>query len=298
MNLTTLLSSKGPVLLDGAVGTQLAEAELEMGGQANIEAADEVLRIHRQYADSGAQLLITNTLTMNRVYIETHGVGLDVETVNLAGAKLAKSAAGENQYVLGDISSTGGMLEPVGDVAPSVAYEAYKEQARILAAGGVDGFIIETMFDLQEALCALRACREVESLPVIVSMTFCTSKKGGRTIMGNSAEECARALTEAGACAVGGNCGEIDPFEMAEVISLLHGATSLPILAQPNAGKPRLVGTHAVFDLSPREFAAGIAECMQAGARLVGGCCGTSPTHIRVIADEIGIGTVTPSAPE
>jgi 5-methyltetrahydrofolate--homocysteine methyltransferase len=294
MNLTSLISSKQPVLLDGAMGTQLAEAELEMGGQANIEAADEVLRIHQHYADCRAQLLITNTLTMNRVYIETHGVGLDVETVNLIGAKLAKSAAGENHYVLGDISSTGRMLEPLGDLAPSIAYEAYKEQARILAAGGVDGFIIETMFDLQEALCALRACREVESLPVVVSMAFCTSKKGGRTIMGNSAEECARALTEAGACVVGANCGDIDPFEMAEVISLLHGATSLPIVAQPNAGKPRLVGRHAVFDLSPSEFAAGIAECIQAGARLVGGCCGTSPAHIRAIADEIDIGTPSP----
>ncbi len=288
MDLATLLLSKRPVLLDGAMGTQLARAGLAMGGQANLAGPEDVARIHREYADSGAQLLITNTLTMNRVYIETHGVGLDVEPVNRVGVELARSAAGENQYVLGDMSSTGKMLEPVGDLSLSVAYEAFKEQARILAAGGVDGFIIETMFDLQEALCALRACREVGSLPVVVSMTFCTSKKGGRTIMGNSAEQCARALTEEGASAIGANCGDIDPFEVAEVVSLLREATSLPILAQPNAGKPTLVDAQAVFDVSPSAFAAGMAECVRVGARLVGGCCGTSPAHIRAIADEVG----------
>jgi len=287
MDLTDLLSSKRPVLLDGAMGTQLADAELDMGGQANVTHPDEVLSIHRQYADCGARLLITNTLTMNRVFLETHDPGLDVAAVNRAGLELARCAAGENRYVLGDMSSTGKMLEPLGDLSPATALEAFKEQARILAQGQVDGFIIETMFDLQEALCALRACLEVATLPVIVSMTFCTSKKGGRTIMGNSAADCARALTQAGACAIGANCGDIDPFEMAEVVSLLHAATSLPIVAQPNAGKPRLVGRQALFDLSPGEFAAGISACRQAGAQLVGGCCGTSPAHIRAIAEEL-----------
>ncbi len=285
MNLSEFISSKKPILLDGAMGTQLAEAGLEMGGQVNVTNPKQVLDIHKQYAACGVHLLISNTLTMNRIYIESHNVGVDVREVNLTGAKLAKSAARENQYVLGNLSSTGQLLAPNGTLTEADAYQSFKEQAAILAEGGVDGFAIETMFDLTEALCALRACRDAASLPTIVSIAFAMSKKGGRTIMGNSAQECAVALTAGGACAIGGNCGDLDPLQMAEVVSIMQQATSLPILAQPNAGKPKLIGDKTVFDMSPEEFALGIAKCLQAGAWLVGGCCGTSPAHIRTVAD-------------
>ncbi len=285
MNLSEFLTNTEPILLDGAMGTQLAQAGLEMGGQSKVLNPKEVLAIHTQYADCGVHILLTNTLTMNRIYIETHNIDVDVREVNLTGVKLAKSAVREGQYVLGDISSTGKIIEPYGDLSESDAYEAFVEQATVLAEGGVDGFIIETMFDLREALCALRACRDVAPLPVIASMAFTTSKKGGRTMMGNSAKECATILTEAGASAIGGNCGDLDPLQMAEVVSLLQEATSLPIVAQPNAGKPKLVGNQTVFDMSPTEFASGISKCLQAGAQLVGGCCGTSPAHIRAVVE-------------
>ena len=134
-------------MLDGAMGTQLAEAGLEMGGQTSITHPDAVVAIHRQYVECGVDVLITNTLTMNRVNIESHNVGVDVREVNLVGAKLAKAAVREGQYVLGDISSTGKMLKPYGDLLEEHAYAAFKEQAAILAEGGVDGFIIETMFE-------------------------------------------------------------------------------------------------------------------------------------------------------
>jgi 5-methyltetrahydrofolate--homocysteine methyltransferase len=284
MNLLEFLSSnRKPIFIDGAMGTQLAEAGLEMGGQSSISHPDAVLAIHQQYAACGVDLLITNTLTMNRVNIESHNVGVDVREVNLVGVRLAKAAAREGQYVLGDMSSTGKMLKPYGDLSEGEAYAAFKEQAAILAEGGVDGFIIETMFDLQEALCALRACKEVTDLPVITSISFNTVKDGGRTIMGNSAHDCAQAVTEAGACAVGANCGSFDPFQMAEIVSKMREATSLPLLAQPNGGKPRFVDNRTEFDMSPSDFAAGIYECLQAGARLLGGCCGTSPAHIRAM---------------
>ena len=284
MNLSEFLSeNKKITLLDGAMGTQLAEAGLEMGGQSNITHPDAVLAVHRQYVDCGVDLLITNTLTMNRINIESHNVGVDVREVNMAGARLAKAAVRGGQYVLGDMGSTGKMLKPYGDLSEDDAYAAFKEQATILAEGGVDGLIVETMFDLREALCALRAAKEVIDLPVITSIAFNTLKNGGRTIMGNSARDCAQALTEAGACAVGANCGSLDPFQMAEIVSKMREATSLPVLAQPNAGKPRLVENRTVFDMSPSDFAAGIYECMQAGARLLGGCCGTSPGHIRAM---------------
>jgi len=267
------------------MGTQLAEAGLEMGGQNNITHPDAVLAVHRRYAECGIDLLITNTLTMNRVYIETHNTGVDVREVNLTGARLAKKAARDGQYVLGDISSTGKMLEPYGDLPEEDAHAAFKEQAAVLAEGGVDGFIIETMFSLQEALCALKACREAAGLPVIVSIAFNTAENGGRTIMGDTATDCARALAEAGACVVGANCGEIDPFQTAEIVAKMREAGPLPVLAQPNAGKPRLVEDKTVFDMSPEDFAAGIYRCFQAGARLLGGCCGTSPHHIRAAAE-------------
>ncbi|MHC4617862.1 MAG: homocysteine S-methyltransferase family protein [Planctomycetota bacterium] len=286
MTLLKLLNSQEVVLLDGAMGTQLGKQGLR-AGPSNLEAPEAVLQMHREYADCGCHALTTDTLTMNRIYIETHNVGIDVRDVNRVGAELAKKAAGDNKYVLGDISSTGQMLEPYGSYKESQFCETFKEQAEVLAEAGVDGFIIETMFDLGEALSALRACKENTSLAVIVSMAFATEEKGGRTMMGNSAEECAKELTKAGADAVGANCGSIDPTQMAVIVSVLRSATSLPILAQPNAGKPKLVDEKTVFEMEPAGFAEGIEKCLCAGAHVVGGCCGTTPEHIRAVAEVV-----------
>jgi 5-methyltetrahydrofolate--homocysteine methyltransferase len=286
MNLLELLSSdKTPIFLDGAMGTQLGEAGLEMGGQNNVTNPDAVLAVHRQYAACGIHLLITNTLTMNGVNIGSHKVGVDVREVNLAGARLARAAAAAGQYVLGDMSSTGKMLQPYGKLPEEDAYATFREQAAILAEGGVDGLIVETMIDLREALCAVRAAREACDLPIIATVSFSTLNNGGRTVMGNTARECAQALAEAGACAVGANCGSLDPTEMAGIVTEMRQVTDLPIVAQPNAGKPRLVDREAVFDMSPADFATGVRECFEAGARLLGGCCGTSPAHIRAMVE-------------
>jgi 5-methyltetrahydrofolate--homocysteine methyltransferase len=288
MNLQELLTSdRKTIFLDGAMGTQLGESGLEMGGQSNVIHPEAVLAVHQRYADCGVDLLITNTLTMNRVNIESHNVGVDVREVNLAGVRLAKAAAHDGQHVLGDMSSTGKMLKPYGQLSEDDAYAAFREQAAILAEGGVDGFIIETMFDLREPLCAIRAAKEASGLPIIASIAFNTASNGGRTVMGNTARDCAQALTEAGASAVGANCGSVDPLELAEIVSMMRGATSLPIIAQPNAGKARLVEKSLVFDMSPARFAAGVEECVRTGARLVGGCCGTSPAHIRAMVELI-----------
>ena len=142
---------------------------------------------------------------------------------------------------------------------------------------------------MKEALCALRACKEIScSIPVLVSMTFATAEHGGKTMMGNTAADIANELTQGGADAIGANCGDLDPFQMAEVVSLLKGATDLPLLAQPNAGKPKLVDGKSVFDMGPAEFALGVVKCVEAGASLVGGCCGTSPEHIKDVAEMLG----------
>jgi 5-methyltetrahydrofolate--homocysteine methyltransferase len=285
MNFSSFLENQTIILLDGAIGTELDKHGLMGRASNNLDNPKVVLEIQREYAQSSCDALTTNTLTMNRIFIETHNLGVDVREANRAGAELARQAANSNQYVLGDIGSTGQLLEPYGTYKESQLYEAFKEQAQVLAEAGVDGFIAETIFDLREAVCALRACKDNLQLPAIVSIAFATETKGGRTIMGNSAEDCAKSLTDAGADVIGANCGDLDPAQMAIVVSILKSATTLPVLAQPNAGKAKLVDDKTVFDMEPAGFAAGIAECLHAGSSLVGGCCGTSLEHIRAVAE-------------
>jgi 5-methyltetrahydrofolate--homocysteine methyltransferase len=283
-----LLKDRNVVLLDGAMGTQLDEKGLMGRATANLEVPQAVLDVHKMYAQAGCDALITNTLTMNRIYIETHNVRVSVRDVNRAGAELAREAAGDRLCVLGDLSSTGQLLEPYGTYKETQFCEAFREQAEILAQAGVDGLVIETMFDLREALCALRACKETSSLPVIVSIAFQTDKNGGRTMMGDAAEQCARQLTDAGADVIGANCGDLDPMQMSRVVALLRAATDRPLVAQPNAGRPQLVEDRTVFDMEPAAFSEGVAECIRAGAQIVGGCCGTTPEHIRTVHERIG----------
>ena len=209
MGFLDLINSRKVILLDGAMGTQLTKRGLTGAGENNLQAPEAVLEIHQQYVECRCDALTTNTLTMNRIYIETHNIPVDVQKVNQAGAELARRAAGKDGFVLGDISSTGQLLEPYGNYKEEQFYHAFKEQAQILADGGVDAFIIETMFDLNEALTALRACKENFSLPVIVSLAFATETKGGRTIMGNTAQQSAQLLTDSGADVVGANCGQV-----------------------------------------------------------------------------------------
>ena len=285
MNIMDLINSGKILVFDGATGTQLAELGVEMGGQNNILNPDKVEIVHNKYLESGSDVIITNTLTMNRIYIEEHGVDIDFEKVNIKGAEIAKKAAVKaDAFVAGDIGSTGCMLEPFGLFTKQQFIENYEEQARVLEKGGVDFFLIETIMDINEAICALKACKNVSKLPVFVSMTFSTLANGGRTIMGNSAADCAKQLTENGADVLGANCGDLDPFEMAELIKIYKANSSLPFLAQPNAGKPKLIDNKTVFDMPVEKFTEGLKECLNAGASLIGGCCGTSPKYIKAIA--------------
>ena len=288
MNLSDFIQTRQLLLLDGAMGTQLEKRDAK-AGISNLTKPDAVLQVHREYVESGSRALIANTFGMNRIYIETHGLEVDVEAVNEAGAKLAKEASEGRLYVLGNLSSTGQMLQPYGTYKETDFYATFKEQADILAGNGVDGFIIETMFDLQEALCALNACKDAAPIPVFVSMSFSTAEKGGRTIMGNQAEQIARELADAGADGLGANCGDLSPEEIAQVVSYMKPVVTTPLIAEPNAGKPKLIGGKTVFDMDPDTFAAGIVRCVEAGATIVGGCCGTTPDHIRTIAAALGI---------
>jgi 5-methyltetrahydrofolate--homocysteine methyltransferase len=286
LNFKNFLTSSKFIILDGAMGTELERRGALGRCNSNLTNPEIVEEIHRDYFNAGSHAVITNTFSMNRLYIETHNLKIDVKEVNSSGVKSARNAAEEDGYVLGDIGSTAQMLEPYGTCKEEDLYNTFKEQASILSEAGVDGFIIETIFDLREALCAVRACRDVSGIPVIASMSFQTVKNGGRTMMGNSAEECAGRLTEEGADAVGANCGDLSPKEIAEIVSIMKKSTTLPIAAQPNAGKPKLEGGE-VFYMEPVLYATETLECYKAGATIIGGCCGTTPKHIKILSELI-----------
>jgi 5-methyltetrahydrofolate--homocysteine methyltransferase len=283
MNLAELLAQKKVLCFDGAIGTELASRNVRGGVSLNIENPEPILTFHREYAAIDVDFLTTNTFTANRIYLETHGLAGNLEAINRAGVDLARQAAGSNQYVIGDLGPTGRLLKPYGDYSEEQFFENYCEQALILSRSGADGLIIETMTDLREAVCALKACKEKTKLPVFVTLSYATIDKGGRTIMGSPVAAAAAELEQQGADVVGANCGELTPLQMAEIARLYNQNTSLPVLIQPNAGIPNLVDGKTVYDMSPADFAAGVKKCNENGAAIIGGCCGTTLDHMRAL---------------
>jgi 5-methyltetrahydrofolate--homocysteine methyltransferase len=287
MTFTEDLKSGKIMIFDGGMGSLLAAKGLSLTGAVNnLQHPDKVREVHEEYIAAGADCIITNTLTLNEIYMNKKGAAkIDIDAANQAGAEIAKkAAAGTGVYVFGDIGPTGEMLAPLGTGQADDFQRAYLRQARSLYEAGVDGFIIETVFDLNEALLALKACKDLCGLPVIVSLTFSTVKKGGRTVMGNSAADCAQKAAAAGADVVGTNCGDLSPEEMAQIVEFMKPA-GLPLIVQPNAGKPVFDDGSAVYNMTPADFAAGIKSCLAAGAQLIGGCCGTTPQHIATLAE-------------
>ncbi len=274
------------LLFDGGMGTMLAQFGLGLsGGVNNLDHGDVVTRIHQAYLAAGSDCIYANTFSLNRIYAQSHGLQIDLALANQKGVEAAKKAANGSAYVLGDLGPTGQMLAPMGKGDPEEIYRSYLEQAVCLAASGVDGFVVETMFDLEESLLGVKACLEAApDLPVIATMTFSTLVRGGRTIMGNKAVDCANKLTAAGVSVVGANCGDLTPSEMATIVTNMK-EVGTPILVKPNAGKPHLNGTETTYDMKPQEFAAGILECFAAGAQFAGGCCGTTPEHIAAVKE-------------
>ncbi len=287
MDLQKLVAEKKVIIFDGAIGTELARRGLETNGAINLTNPGIIAGFHHEYANAGVDALTTNTFTMNRISIESKGLEVDLREANLSAARLAKEAAGEGQYIFGDIGPTGKLLEPYGTYSEKQFYDNFEEQARVLIEGGVDGLLIETMTDLREAVCALKAARAATDLPIIVTLSFAGTGKGGRTIMGNTVAEAAAALEKDGADAVGANCGELSPKEMADIAIIYTEHTSLPILIQPNAGKPELVDEQTVYNMTPGDFAEGVMKCIDSGANLVGGCCGTTLEHLKAVVSKI-----------
>ena len=289
-DLATALRQR-PMLADGAMGTQLQRAGLEPGGCGelwNIAQPARVQAIHRAYAGAGAQLIITNTFGANRFALDRHGAAEHVVAINRAGAEIARRAVGERAWVLGDIGPFGGFIAPLGEHAEGDVYAAFLEQARALVEGGVDGIIVETMSAIEEITLAIRAARESGARIVFASMAFEATRVGPRTMMGTAPEPAATAMLSAGADVIGSNCGtSLAVADHAEIIRHMRTvAPSAMLISQPNAGQPvRHDDGEIVYPGSAELMASEIVALLDAGASIVGGCCGTTPEHIAAFAN-------------
>jgi len=286
--MTLLEAMRHRVLLgDGAMGTELQYAGLEPGGAGelwNLAHPDRVVAIQRRYVEAGSDILLSNTFGASRIMLARHGGADRVEAINQAGVHLAREAFGSKPgFVLGDIGPFGGLMEPHGEIAPDEVRRAFREQARALVGAGVDGIIIETQTAMEELEIALQESLDAGASCVIGSVAFDVTRRGNdvRTMMGISPEQVAEFLQKNGAHVVALNCGAgVDTEWAAKIVQRYRAICDLPAMAQPNNGTPVLEKMKVVYKQTADQMAAGIAAVVSAGARVVGGCCGSAPPHI------------------
>ena len=273
------LLEKGPVFLDGATGSNLQKAGMPTGvcpEQWILDHPDVILDLQKRYIEAGTQILYAPTFSGNRIKLEEYGLADKIVEINTKLVQLCKEAAGDKGLVCGDMTMTGESLEPMGDLELEELIDIYKEQAKILYEAGVDLFVVETMMSLAETRAAVLAIKETCDLPIMVSMTF---DEKGKTLYGNTPEGCMVVLQSLGADIVGINCST-GPEKMAEMVRQMKKYANVPILAKPNAGLPQMVDGETIYDMGPEEFASFGPMLMEAGAAVLGGCCGTTPEHI------------------
>lgn len=279
----------GVTVADGAWTTQLrtlgwpGERAAEL---ANIEMPDLVGEVARGYLGAGARVLTTNTFGANRLALDRRGVNADVALLNRRGAAIVRDAAGDAAWVAGVIGPSGRMLL-VKETTADVLTALFSEQATALAEGGVDAIVLETFSELEEILVALAAAKQASGLPVIASMSFDSGPQRAQTVMGASADACATALDQAGADLIGFNCGGGIATALPAVVAL-RGATSKPLWAKPSAGLPDLEEGAPVYHVTVDEFIAHVPALIDAGANIIGGCCGVGPEHIQRLAKLVG----------
>jgi len=284
--------SRAPLIGDGAMGTMLEAAGLLAGACRelwNIEQPDKVLGVHRAYVEAGSDIIETNTFFGgNRIQLAKWGLGERAAEFNQAAVRLAREAAGGAPAADGAImvsvsmGPTGEVLAPLGNLDPAQAADAFREQAQAAAEAGADAATVETFYALDEIKLAIAAALAA-GLPVMATMTF---EPSGRTMMGVAPADAARALTDYGATIVGANCGT-GPEVMVPVIEAMMAATDRPLMVQPNAGMPRLVGGKTTFPATAETMADYAARFAQMGVKVIGGCCGTTPDHVRAMARRI-----------
>lgn len=282
------------LLADGAMGTQLQQAGLEPGGSGeawNLERPDTVLAIQRGYVDAGSDCLLTNTFGACRIMLERHSLADRVAEINARGVDLAREAfGGRPGFVIGDVGPFGGLMEPYGEVPRDAVAAAFREQAAALVEAGADAVIVETQTALEETGLGIAAAREAGAACVIASMAFDLNRDGKdvRTMMGVRVEQAAEVLQEAGADVLAINCGTgVDLAWAARILQRYRSASDLPLMAKPNNGLPELIDMQVVYRQTPEQMVAGIDDLLAAGARIVGGCCGTTADHVRRIRNLI-----------
>ena len=270
------------------MGTQLQLAGLEPGGCGeawNVDHADRVLDIQRRYVEAGSDCLITNTFGGCRIMLDRHDNGERVKAINAAGVRIARQAFGDRKgFVLGDIGPFGGLMEPYGDIAEETVRVAFREQADSLVEAGVDAIIIETQTSYEELGIGIAQAKAAGAPCVIGSMAYDVTQDRSeiRTMMGISPEEAAQFMVDAGADIVAVNCGAgVDVGWAARAVEAYRKVSDLPTMAQPNAGVPELVDMKVIYRQTPEDMVRELPDLLAAGANIVGGCCGSTPEHIK-----------------
>jgi 5-methyltetrahydrofolate--homocysteine methyltransferase len=281
------LAIQEPVVGDGAMGTMLQGYGMKAGEcpeMWNVQHPDEVRAVHAAYIRAGSRMIGTNTFGGNRIKLDAYGLADRAKELNHAGVALAREAAGPDNFVAASIGPTGKFLEPLGEMTFDQAAGIFAEQAQAQADAGADVILMETFSDLGEIKAALAGAMRT-GLPCFCSMAFDT---GGRTMMGVDPVTAAVELMDAGASGVGANCG-LGPGETLDIVHKMREAVSGIIIAQPNAGLPQVVGGVTVYNSTPEEMASYAVRFAQIGTNIIGGCCGTTPDHIRAMAAAVKI---------
>ena len=281
------MTAAGPVLTDGAWGTEIQSRGLAAGETPdfwNLSHPDRVEQVARAYVEAGSQVVLTNTFRANRIALAKHPDVERISEVNRAGVEISRRAAGDGARVFASIGPCGKLLI-TGEVDEAALHAAFAEQAQALAAGGADAIVVETMSDLAEAGIAVEAAKAT-GLPVVACMVFDSGKNRDRTMMGVTPTQAAEELTRIGADAIGANCGT-GVEDYIPICASLVAATPLPVWIKPNAGLPELENGEVVYRTTPAEFAANVPRLLEAGARFIGGCCGTSPEFIEAMRREL-----------
>ena len=279
-----LLDRRGVVLADGATGTNYQDMGIEPGVAPEewvFDAPDNVAGLHRRFAEAGSDLVLTCTFGGSPVRLEDGRLAGRAAELNTRAAEIAREAVGDGVVVAGTMGPTGQLVEPLGPLTREICIDAFRAQAGALIDGGVDVLVLETFFALDEALWAAEAVRGVSDLPLVLSFSF---DQGTRTMMGLSPTQVAQATESLGLAAVGANCGR-SLEDMAKIVTeYLDAGLSTPLWIKPNAGVPEVVGGRVEYPEDPDSFAAQVAQFAAHGARIVGGCCGSTPAHLAALA--------------
>lgn len=279
------LLQKKIVVFDGAMGTMLLNAGLKPGGIPelwNIEKPERIMSIHQQYFEAGVDVVHTNTFGATGIKLQQKGLSNQMEAINLEAVKLARRVCPKNAFVAGDLGPTGKMLKPLGDVGIEELTETFYCQACALLKGGVDLISIETMFSLEEALAAVQGAKQAGDCPLVAAVTYNRTPNGFFTLMGESVAQCVSAFEKEAVDIIASNC-TLGSRDMVDLTKEMRQQTKKPILLQPNAGKPVQKEGVITYEQTADEFAADIKKIVDAGADMVGGCCGTSADFMEAV---------------